>query len=151
MLDTISMNKNIPLTTVVQNLYAAFARGDITTLLAGLREDVRWGLNVEPAAPGASAVPTFRACSGRVEVAEFFAGLGRDLEFHTFAPQSFTAGAREVACLLVIETTVRATGRRVRVESLHHFSFDETGLVSRFREFTDTLAVAAAWGKITAA
>lgn len=145
------MNKAAPLTTVVQNLYAAFGRGDIATILAALREDVRWGLNVSSASPGASAVPTFRARSGRAEVAEFFAELSRDLEFHTFAPQSFTAGSREVACLLVIEATVRATGRRIHVESLHHFTFDEAGLVSRFREFTDTLAVAGAWEKIKAA
>jgi len=145
------MSKTLPLTTVVQNLYAAFGRGDVPTILAGLREDVVWGLNADPASPSAAAIPTFRLHSGRADVASFFSGLGRDLEFHTFVPQSFTAGPRAVACLVVIETTVRATGRRLRVESLHHFTFDEAGLVSHFREFTDTLAIAAAWGKIKAA
>ena len=78
-------------------------------------------------------------------------GLARDLDFHAFAPQSFTAGTREVACVVAIDATVRSTGRRIRVESLHHFMFDDTGKVSRFREFTDTLAVATAWGTIKAA
>jgi len=145
------MNKEIPLVEIVQSLYAAFGRGDVPTILAALHEEVKWGLNADPAAPGASAVGTFRLHAGRADVANFFSGLARDLEFHTFAPQSFAAGPREVVSRVIIDTTVRDTGRRVRVESLHHFTFDDGGRVIRFREFTDTLAVAAAWGKIKAA
>ena len=144
------MNPNRSLIEVVQSLYAAFGRGDIPTVLAGLRADVQWSTNVDPTAPGVSAIPLFRVFSGRADVANFFTALGRDLEFHVFEPQSFMSNDREVASRLLIETTVRSTGKRLREEALHVFTFDEAGMVARFREFADTLGAAAAWEKVRA-
>lgn len=145
------MNATASLTETVQSMYAAFQRGDVAAILAQLHPEVKWGANVEPTAPGATVTPTFRGFSGPAEVGKFFELLGRDLEFHAFEPVSFTSNEREVISRVLIDTTVRPTKRRVRVESLHHFTFDAQGRLVRFREFTDTLAIAAAWESILAA
>jgi uncharacterized protein len=141
----------VSLVETVQSLYAAFGRGDIASVLAGLRPDVNWAINADPANPTAATIPILRPFTGRADVGQFFSALARDMEFHVFEPVGFTSGPREVAARIKIEATVRTTRRRMKVDSLHHFTFDESGLVSAFREFTDTLAIAAAWGRIPAA
>jgi uncharacterized protein len=142
------MSNNPSNTQTVQTMYAAFGRGDIAGVLAHLSDDVDWRLNVDQTAPGAKAVPDFRPFRGRADVQNFFNLLGSDLEFHSFEPQSFLAGDNEVAARVIMEMTVRKTGRRLRLESMHVFTFDAAGRITRFREFLDTLAAAAAWGSV---
>ena len=139
------MTKNPSPTQVVQTMYAAFGRGDIAGVLAHLSDDVDWQLNVDSSAPGAKHVPDFRPFRGRAAVQEFFQLIGADLEFHAFEPQAFFAGEHEVAVRVRMDLTVRKTGRRLKVESMHVFSFDAAGRITRFREYLDTLAAAAAW------
>lgn len=143
--------KNAPapaLVETVQQLYAAFARGDIPALLAGLHPDVDWRLNVDFAAPGAKRIPDFQPCRGHAGVAGFFTAIGRDLEFHAFTPDAFFTGGDEVLVRVQMAITVRSTGRALNIESLHAFAFDADGRVTRFREYLDTLAVAAAWNVV---
>lgn len=135
---------------MVQSLYAAFGRGDIPALLAGLHPDVDWKLNVDPAAPGVKHIPDFRPFRGRADVAQFFTELARDLEFHAFTPAAFFSGGDEVLVRVHMDITVRRTGRHLSVESIHAFKFDEQGLVTRFREYLDTLAAATAWDVVQA-
>jgi ketosteroid isomerase-like protein len=142
------MNSKPSLTEIVQEMYGSFGRGDLPAILARLHPEVKWGVNAEPADPGVGSTPLFRPFSGPTGVSDFFALLERELEFHAFEPVGFTANHAEVVARLFIDTTVRATRRRVRVESLHHFTFDSAGKLVRFREFTDTLAIAAAWGAV---
>jgi uncharacterized protein len=134
----------------IQTMYAAFGRGDIPGILAHLTDNVEWRLNVDQNAAGAKAVPDFRPFRGRADVQEFFTAIGRDLEFHSFEPVSFLVGGQEVAARVFMELTVRRTGRRIRLESMHHFTFDEKGRVTRFVEFLDSLGVASAWGAVQA-
>lgn len=145
------MNATASLTEIVHSLYAAFGRGDIAAILAQLRPDVKWGLNADPAAPGAAATPILRMFNGAADVANFFAIIGHDLEFHSFEPIGFTSNANEVVARVLIDATVKKTKRRMCVESLHHFTFDAEGRLVRFREFTDTLAVAASWDTVRTA
>jgi uncharacterized protein len=144
------MTNNSNLTALVQTMYAAFGRGDIPALLARLRPDVEWQINVSPAAPGANRVELFRIFRGVAEVGNFFTVLGRELEFHAFTPVAFFAAEAGVAARVDMEWTQRRTQRRLRVESMHVFTFDGEGRLSAFREFTDTLGVAAAWDVIRA-
>ncbi|HUR59513.1 MAG TPA: nuclear transport factor 2 family protein [Opitutaceae bacterium] len=136
--------------TTVQTMYAAFGRADMPGLLAHVSEDVDWRINVDPQAPGAAAVSDFRPFRGKKGVSEFFAIIGRDVEFHSFQPLSFLTGGNEVAVRVLFDGTIRPTGRRVKVEAIHHFTFNERGHVTRFLESFDTLAVAAAWNAVKA-
>lgn len=129
-------------------MYAAFGRGDIAGVLTHLSDNIDWRLNVDPAAPGAKKVPDFRPFRGRADVQEFFKIIAQDCEFHVFQPQTFFAAENEVAVRLAIELTVRKTGRRTKLESMHVFTFDASGRVSRFVEYLDSLTAAAAWGVI---
>jgi uncharacterized protein len=142
------MTKNPSQTQIVQTMYAAFGRGDIAGILSHLTEDIDWSINVDPAAPGAKGVPDFRPFRGRGEVQTFFQLLGSDLEFHGFEPQAFFANENEVAVRVLMDMTIRKTGRRLKLESMHVFTFDASGRISRFREYLDTLAAAAAWGSV---
>jgi uncharacterized protein len=142
------MTQNSSQTQIVQTMYAAFGRGDIAGILSHLTEDVDWSLNVDPAAPGAKAVPDFRPFRGRADVQTFFQLIGADLEFHGFEPQAFFIGENEVAARVRMDMTIRKTGRRLKLESMHVFTFDATGKIRKFREYLDTLAVAAAWGTV---
>jgi ketosteroid isomerase-like protein len=135
----------------VKFLYAAFARGDIATILGALRDDVDWHVNVDLSAPGVAQVPTFRPCHGPRSVGGFFTALAETAEIHSFQPVSFLGGDREVAVRIVMEFTARPTGRRMKMESMHHFTFDASGKVARFVDFLDTLGDAAALGAIRAA
>ena len=49
-----------------------------------------------------------------------------------------------------VDLTVRSTGRRMQTESIHYFTFGADGKLTRFMEYTDTLAIAAAWDVIQA-
>jgi hypothetical protein len=142
------MSKNPSATQIVQTMYAAFGRGDIAGILAHLTDNIDWHLNVDPAAPGAKQVPDFRPFRGRADVQEFFKIIGSDLEFHSFQPQTFFAADNEVAVRVTMDLTVRKTGRRTKLESMHVFTFDASGRVSRFVEYLDSLAATAAWDVI---
>ena len=144
------MSTNPTHTQSVQTMYAAFGRGDIAGILSHLHENVEWRLNVDPSAPGAKAVPDFRPFRGRADVQEFFTLIGRDLEFHGFEPLAFFSGGNEVVSRVKMDLTVRHTGKRIKLESMHSFTFDSSGRVVRFVEHLDTLAVAAAWDAIQA-
>lgn len=144
------MSTNPSPTQIVQTLYAAFGRGDIPALLGQLTDNVDWRLNVDPAAPGAKSVPDFRPFRGRADVGEFFTIIGSELEFHSFEPASFLTNGNEVVARVKMDFTVRKTGRRLQLESMHYFVLDAAGRISRFTEYLDTLAAAAAWGSVQA-
>lgn len=142
------MSNHLP--QIVQSMYAAFGRGDVSAILAHLRADVDWHVNVDLKAPGASAVPLFRPRRGPAEVGQFFADLAASLEFHSFQPQSFMSGDREVAARVLLDATVKSTGKRAQFEAIHHFTFDEQGRIARFVDFLDTLADADSWNAVQA-
>ena len=118
----------------VQHLYAAFGRGDISTILAGLAEDVEWDHDAFP-----NPVPWLQPLRGRDQVPRFFQALADNVEMNVFAPKMFFADGLTVVDLVDVEFTVRATGKRV-IDSdvVHLWRFNERGLVQRFRQRADT-------------
>ena len=72
-------NANI---TLVQGLYAAFGRGDIATIVAGLTQDIDW----QTLGP-ARDYPTFGQRKGKAAVQEFFAQVAATEEFSDFSPR----------------------------------------------------------------
>ena len=132
---------------VVQELYAAFGRGDLHALLAHLHPDIEWSANVDYSLPAARQVPCYEAGRGHAFVAEYFRRLAKSYEIHRFQPHTFMSdGAAEVAVRIDVDFTVWLTGRRLRTEVVHHWIVDAEGRVTRFRDFEDTLAWTNAWG-----
>lgn len=130
---------------IVQQLYAAFGRGDLPSLLAMLHPDIEWAANVDYSLPAARAVPCYRPGRGHAFVGGYFQLIMQGYEMHTFAPVAFLAGGQEVAVRLNVDFTIRPTGKRIATEVLHHWIVGADGLVTRFRDFEDTLGWSHAW------
>lgn len=116
-----------------QEVYEAFGRGDLATILSKLSESVEWEYG------GTSTnVPWLQRRQGRDGAAAFFASLD-EMEIHTLAPKTFLETEGVVVVLLDVDLTVKATGERVVEEDeIHVWRFNAEGKVSRFRHGIDT-------------
>jgi ketosteroid isomerase-like protein len=122
----------------VQEIYAAFGRGDIPALLGALAEDVEWSV------AGPQEVPHAGKRRGRAEVAAFFPVLAETEEFEQFEPREFIAQGDQVVVLGYLRSRVKATGRRYENEWAMVWTLRD-GKVTRFRTYEDTAAEAAAY------
>ena len=122
----------------VQEIYAAFGRGDIPAILDRLAHDVCWDHLPDGGGAQRHDVPWLRERTGPEEVAGFFAALGA-LEFHVFAPTVILGDADTFVALIDEDVTVKATGERFRDATAHVWSFGPDGRVIAFRHLTDTV------------
>ena len=121
---------------VVQDAYAAFARGDMNALLACMTEDIRW----QPAIGTAPHVPFSGERQGKASVAEFFRLVAETEDFEEFAPQRFIAQDDAVVALGHYRAVTRATGKRFESDFVMVFTLKD-GRICGFKEFTDSAAV----------
>lgn len=124
-----------PLTPVqrIQQLYDAFGRGDVASLLAGLAEDVRWE---QPTFP--NPIPWLQPIDGRAGVMRFFEAL-QQVEFTQFEPKHFLAEGNLVVVVVDERYIVKATGKTVvEPDLIHLWRLDEAGLVTQLRHRGDT-------------
>jgi uncharacterized protein len=121
----------------VQQIYAAFGRGDVPAILERLAPDVRWEHWPDGSGAQRHGVPWLAARTGPEEVGAFFESL-RGLEIHRFEPLALIADGEHVAALIDIDIEVRATGERFRDAEIHLWTFDGDGRVGEFRHFVDT-------------
>ena len=129
-------NANVSL---VQDLYAAFGRGDVAAIISACAPDVDWRVVGRRA-----DYPTLGEWRGPDGVAQFFK-VAADLEnLEEFSPREFHASGDKVFALGVYNFTVTKTGRAVASEWCHVFTIRD-GKVVAFREFTDTAQAAAAY------
>jgi uncharacterized protein len=122
---------------VVKNGYAAFGRGDVPGLLALFAEDIEWHV------PG-KGLPAAGDYRGRSGVADFFQKLAAAVEFLDFQPREFVAEGDNVLVIGSDRAKVKSTNRILEVNWVHAFTLRD-GKVTKFREFTDTQAIAAAF------
>lgn len=126
-------------TAIVQDMYAAFGRGDIATLLDNLSDDVVW-IGVYGTGP---QVPQSGERQGKAAVGQFFQQVAENTKFSTFEPKQFVASGDMVVCLghYTATTPVDKTfaGDWAMVFQL------QDGKVSRFQEFCDSAGINAAF------
>ncbi|HUA84184.1 MAG TPA: nuclear transport factor 2 family protein [Bryobacteraceae bacterium] len=122
---------------VVKNGYQAFSRGDIPGLLALLTDDVEWH---HPG--GYSLSGTYQGHDG---VANFFRKLAQDFDILDLQAREFVAEGDRVLVVGWERAKVRATNRTYEADWIHAFTVRD-GKVAKFREYTDTQAIAAAYG-----
>jgi ketosteroid isomerase-like protein len=123
----------------VQSLYAAFSRGDIAIILAGLTPDADW-----ESVGRSSDYPTFGPRKGRAGVQEFFRLVAEQQEVIEFSPKEFHASGDRVFVLGHYAWAVKKTARKVASDWVHVFTIKH-GKVAKFREFTDTAKFAEAF------
>ena len=122
----------------VQQIYAAFGRGDIQAVLSALSDDVEWTVT------GPAEVSYAGSRRGRSEVAQFFVLLSQGVEIQRFTPREFIAHGDTVVVLGDETMRIKATGKLAENPWVMVFTLRE-GRVVRFREYDDTAAVASAF------
>jgi ketosteroid isomerase-like protein len=117
----------------VRQIYAAFQRGDVSTILTYLADDIEWEYSSQRL-----GVPWLEPRRGRDEVPGFFAAMA-GFDLHLFQPKVFLEEGNVVVVLIDVDLVVKATGRRVTEEDeVHIWYFDPQGRVSRFAHKVDT-------------
>jgi ketosteroid isomerase-like protein len=125
----------------MQDMYAAFGRGDIDTILRNVTDDCDWGTDTVIA----PEVPWYSIRRGRAGVGDFFATLDREVEFLSFAPTTFAAAGDQVFIHVDYEYQFRKNGKRAGTTAVHEYTIRD-GNVARFRAYEDTAAVRDAYG-----
>ncbi len=124
-------------TKVVQEIYAAYQRGDIPGILS--RVDDRIVFTV----PGTRAVPVSGTRRGHEGLRQFFTDLANTLDFSVFEPREYICQGNQVVALVHYEGRNRSTSRRFSADSAMLWTI-ENGKAVRFQEYTDTEALALA-------
>lgn len=125
--------------TIIE-IYEAFGKGDVETILDYLDENVEWDYGSTSV-----SVPWLIRRDGIEDVRGFFASVA-ELEFHEFRPTEILEGDNVVVALLDVDFTVRTTGRRVHErDELHVFRFGSDGKVKKFRHGVDSYEHFRAW------
>ncbi|HMS81041.1 MAG TPA: nuclear transport factor 2 family protein [Burkholderiaceae bacterium] len=119
----------------VQQIYAAFARGDIPAIVELLDDDVQWE-TWEANAAQAADVPWLRAGTGKAAAWRFFEEIAR-FRFDDFRVLGLMASDTQVAAEAVVDAVVPG-GKRLRDEELHLWNVNAAGKVVRFRHYADT-------------
>ena len=123
---------------LIQNVYAAFGRGDVPAILEVCAEDVEFGVISE------SVLPWHGIGRGRAHVVKFFQALGETTDFTRFEPHSFIADDNGVACLVDWDATLKKNGHKVTARVVHHFTISK-GRITRWNGSEDTAKAEKAW------
>jgi ketosteroid isomerase-like protein len=111
----------------VSEVYAAFGRGDVASILEVLADDIEWEYGMADA-----GVPWLRPRTGRAGALEFFQSLSA-VQFLKFEPTMLLASGDVVVALIDLACVVTATGIPIEEESeVHIWHFDGDGKVARF-------------------
>lgn len=122
-----------PQVAIVQDIYAAYVRGDIASILNQLAADVVW----EVEGPPSLSFTGIRR--GVQETTGFFEALGRDYSDHSIAMTDFVASGDAVVAFGRYEATAKATGKRASTPLAHYWTF-RNGKVARYVNYLDTAA-----------
>jgi ketosteroid isomerase-like protein len=118
--------------TTVQNLYAAYGRGDIAGAVADLADDVDWA-----AEAAGDAVPWYGNYHGKSEVPGFFAAIHDSVTVTQFDVVSCASNDTDVIATVRWTYTVNRTGRTASMYMQHWFRFAD-GKIVFFRGSEDS-------------
>lgn len=117
----------------IANLYAAFARGDVPTVLAAFAPDIHWteaeGFPYGGIYVGADAILT-----------GVFMRLATEWDGYTVAPDEIIASGETVIVLGHYSGTYKATGKYFKAPLVHVWRFRD-GKLAAFQQHTDTVLV----------
>ena len=119
----------------VRSIYEAFGRGDVPAILEHIAADCE--LEHWDAPHHAGAVPYLRPQRGPDGFGAFFGEVGR-YEIKDFQVRDVIGDGRQVVVEVFIHNQVPETGKEIRDEELHLWTFDDQGKVARMRHYVDT-------------
>jgi ketosteroid isomerase-like protein len=129
-------NPNIGL---IQNLYAAFGRGDIDSIVGSTTSDTVWGLDGRP-----TDFPFLGQHKGHPGVREFFKILAEVHDITSFTPQEFYADADKVFVIGCYSWVMKPSGRVGSSDWVHIWTI-RNGKIAASRSLNDTALLAEAW------
>lgn len=101
---------------VIQQLYQAFGRGDVPTVLTCLDPHATW---VNPYGKGHFPGQWGKPCRGHAEIVEFFKAINEAVEVRGFDPYEVIAQGDKVVALINWNGVVRQTGKAFQVLLVH--------------------------------
>jgi ketosteroid isomerase-like protein len=131
---------------IVQDMYAAFGRGDIGFVVDQLDDDCDGFCVVSAAKTG---VPWHLPAhtKGKAGAVRFFESLGSSVDHELFEQRDFAATGDHVYATVRLVQVIRATGKKIeQPEVVHHFTF-RNGKIIRCRVLEDTAMTMAAFAK----
>jgi uncharacterized protein len=117
----------------VQDLYAAFGRGDLAAILEKLDDDVVW----ESEGPAILSFSGIRR--GKSEAAGFFQALAADQDSPLLTITDYVASGDKVMTLGRYTATMKATGKKFDTPVAHYWKFRD-GKVVRYVGLANTAA-----------
>lgn len=127
------MTTTISHSDTINNLYAAFTRGDVPTVLAAFAPNISWteaeGFPYGGTYVGPDAI-----------VSNVFMKLGSEWDGYTVAKQELIANTDTVVALGEYSGTYKATGKSFKAPFVHVWKFGADRIIS-FRQHTDTVVV----------
>lgn len=114
----------------VQDIYAAFGRGDIPFIVQQLADDVRWVTHFDPIVPWAGNYDGVR------NVPRFFTALGDAVDVEEFEPRDYVTQGNTVVSDGEFACRSKKTGKRVRTRWVFIWKFSG-GRVSSYEQFHD--------------
>ena len=114
----------------VQEMYSAFGRGDVATIVDKCSDDVKWITHLDP------AVPWSGDYSGRDNVPRFFQAIFESVDTTSFEPQEWIADGDTVVSIGSYGCRVRATGKEANTRWIFVWKFDDGRVVS-YEQFHD--------------
>lgn len=117
----------------ISSLYAAFARGDVPSVLGALAPNIQW-----TEAEGFPYAGTY--VGPEAVLSGVFMKLGSEWDGYKAVPQELVAGGDTVVALGEYSGTYKATGKHFRAPFAHVWKFGRNGVQS-FRQHTDTVVV----------
>jgi ketosteroid isomerase-like protein len=125
----------------VKDIYAAFGRGDIDTLIANAASDIEW--DPGPDRYGVKAgIAALKPRRGHAGMREFFLLIGT-WTFHRFDVRDVLASGSRAMALVSVDVEIPGAGRFAD-EEVHLFEFGSDGKTVLFRHFLDTANLVAA-------
>ena len=129
---------------IVQDMYAAFGRGDVGFVLGQIADDCDDFCVISATDTG---VPWHLQGKnrGKAAAARYFEALAATVDHELFEPRDFAATGEHVYATVRMRMRVRATGKAIELpEVMHHFTL-RGGRVVRCRATEDTAQTRAAF------
>ena len=118
---------------VLKNLYDAFGRGDIPTVLGAMAPDIRWHQ-----AESNPYMPSGEAWVGPDAVLDnLFMKLGAEWDGFSVHPKAFHSAGDTVIVEARYSGTYKATGKSMDAQVCHIWDVID-GKVTRFQQYVDT-------------
>lgn len=125
----------------LQELYAAFGRGDVAAIVSNCSEDVDWGTETV-----VQEIPWYRIRHGHDGVADFFTTLANEVDFEKFEPNLWAAAGDQVLVGVDYIYRFKKNSRSAAAKAIHKFTVRD-GQVTQFRAYEDTAMVRDAWNE----